>query len=95
MPRGVYERSTQTKMTSANKATEAKGKIGTPQSVHNRTVPTREDENRSVPDIQYVALKPMKVNGVAVARGDIVPEANDWRNVHNYVSAGFLAIITS
>lgn len=94
MPRGVYERQGTPHVTTANKATVAKAKIGTANAAVNRTTPVNENQNRSTSGIQYVCLKPMKVEGVKIFPGTIVPEANSWRNVHNYVSAGYLAATT-
>lgn len=45
--------------------------------------------------LRYVALRPMKVNGVLIQPGTIVPAANTWRNLHNYLSTGHLAVVGS
>lgn len=44
--------------------------------------------------LTYVALKPLKVGDSTRMPGELVPEAAHWRNVTNYVNAGFLAIIS-
>jgi len=43
--------------------------------------------------VTYVALKRMNVNGTVRNIGDAVPEAAHWRNLHNYLSAGYLKIV--
>ena len=75
------------KVTQTNAATE---KVG--GSVH-RTAPADAAQHRKTGALQYVALRPMKVNGVKVQAGDLVPAASSWRNVHNYVSTGHLAVV--
>jgi hypothetical protein len=42
--------------------------------------------------LQYVARKPMKVEGRTIQPGEIVPEAATWKNVKAYVNDGSLAI---
>jgi hypothetical protein len=61
--------------------------------VVHRTTPQASETTRGNSGLQYVALKPMKVEGVKVNPGDIVPQANTWRNVHNYLSSGHLAVV--
>lgn len=63
-------------------------------AVH-RTAPSDVQEHRKNSSVNYVAMKPMKVNGVLVQPGTLVPAARGWRNVHNYVSTGFLAVVGS
>lgn len=91
MPRGVYER----QGSPVADTNTAKAKTGTPGAAVHRTTPVRENETRTTPGIAYIALKPMKVEGVRVQPGDAVPQASTWRNVHNYVSAGYLAAVSS
>lgn len=40
----------------------------------------------------FVALKQMNIGGAVRYPGQAVPEASGWRNVHNYISAGYIAI---
>jgi hypothetical protein len=40
----------------------------------------------------YVALKDMRVDGSVRAKGEEVPEAAGWRNLHSYISQGYIAI---
>lgn len=94
MPRGVYERKGEpVAKTVDDTALAANEKVGEPA---HRTTPVRvpSQEDLTV-DTTYMALKPMKVGGVKVQPGDRVDEAKDWRNVHNYVSAGYLAIVSA
>jgi len=95
MPRGVYERDKQqTPITVDDTALAADEKVGGP--VH-RTVPTEVKDtaaNQPFAGYTYMALKPMKVAGVKVNPGDIVDDAQNWRNVHNYLSAGYLTIVS-
>lgn len=87
MPRGVYERQG-TPTVSAERA--ASEKVGQP---NHRTTPAPVDE-RAGANMTYVAMKPMKVNGVKVKPGDLVAEAATWRNLHNYISTGYLAVVS-
>lgn len=48
---------------------------------------------RNISGLSYVALKAMNVNGTRRNRGDAVPEAANWKNLHNYVSAGFIGVV--
>lgn len=43
--------------------------------------------------LSYVALKRLKVGASYRYPGDAVPEAATWRNVHNYLSSGYLAVV--
>lgn len=86
-PHRAYKNASAPKVSQSNAAAE---KVGGP--LH-RTEPTQVEEIRSNASLQYVAMKPMKVNGVQVNPGDLVPAANTWRNLHNYISTGFLAVI--
>lgn len=41
----------------------------------------------------YVALRQMNVAGSVRNIGDAVPEAAGWKNLSNYLSAGYVAIV--
>ena len=43
--------------------------------------------------LSYIALKQLKVGAGYRMPGDLVPEAASWRNVHNYLSSGYLAVV--
>lgn len=43
--------------------------------------------------LSYVALRDLKVNGVVRAAGSPIPEAATFRNLHNYISSGQIAIV--
>lgn len=43
--------------------------------------------------LNYVALKRMQVGDEVRMPGDLVPEAGTWKNLHNYLSAGYVAVI--
>jgi hypothetical protein len=88
-PKKVYRRSDTPTVTETTAAEET---VFEGSSVH-RTTPIEVDERVVASGYTHMALKPMKVNGVMVNPGDIVPEAATWRNVHNYISAGFLAVV--
>lgn len=90
MPRGVYERKENPTVAEAA-AEEVSGK----DPLH-RTKPSDvHDAVAKRADIAYLALKPMKVAGERVQPGEIVQGAETWRNVHNYVSAGYLAVVNT
>lgn len=86
MPRGVYKREGTPDVTAE---TAAESKVGEPT---HRTTPVHV-KDRAGDGLAYMALKPMKVNGQQVRPGEIVPDAVNWRNVHNYVSTGHLAVV--
>ena len=90
MPRGVYERKDAPVASAERASTETVGD----DTVH-RTTPVRQEERLAAAQvgITYVALKPLKVEGVQVNPGELVPSAATWRNVHNYLSAGYLAVV--
>lgn len=88
-PTRHYKPAKAPKVSTTNAASE---KVGDP--LH-RTQPADADQHRATTGIQYVAMKRMKVAGVQVNPGSIVPEANSWRNVHNYVATGHLAVVGS
>lgn len=46
-------------------------------------------------DLTYVALRRLKVGSDVREPGDLVPEAAGWRNVSNYLSGGWLALVNS
>lgn len=90
MPRGVYERKTNPTVEEA--ATE---ELAGKDPLH-RTAPFDTlDAVAKEPGVTYMALKPMKVNGQQVQPGEIVEDAANWRNLHNYVSAGYLTAVRS
>lgn len=86
-PSRTYKRSGAAVVSQTNAANE---KVGEP--IH-RTRPVAIEEIRGNVGISYVALRPMKVNGVQKFPGDLIPEANAWRNLHNYLSTGHLAVV--
>lgn len=43
--------------------------------------------------LSYVALRRLKVGAGWRNPGDAVPEAAHWRNLHNYISAGYLRVV--
>lgn len=56
-----------------------------------KPVPPKNNEiDRS--GLTYVALKRMQIGASWREIGQAVPEAAGWRNVHNYISQGFLAV---
>lgn len=42
----------------------------------------------------YVALRRLKVGTDIRNPGDLVPEAAGWRNVSNYLSGGWIAVVS-
>lgn len=86
-PHRSYKRKTAPLVSQTNAANEKVGGV-----VH-RTTPSDVEEHRKTTGVSYVAMKRMKVNGVIVQPGTLVPAANSWRNVHNYVATGFLAVV--
>ena len=86
MARGVYERKDSPTVT--EKAAEEL--VGRDPS--HRTKPS--EPKPVVPGFTYMALKPMKIAGELIQPGTVV-DAASWRNVHNYVSAGYLAVVSS
>ena len=44
-------------------------------------------------DLQYVALKRLRIGDGFREVGESVPEAKDWKNVASYVSRGELAVV--
>lgn len=43
--------------------------------------------------LTYVALKQLNVNGAVRQIGAAVPEAGSWRNLSNYISSGYIAVV--
>ncbi len=86
MPRGVYERKENPSVTEM-----AKGEKAGADPLHR----TRPADDLTSHQYEYMALKPMKVEGEMVAPGDIVSGAHAWRNVHNYVAAGSLTPVSN
>lgn len=54
-------------------------------------MPKARTVNRSA--MTYVALRRLKVGTTWRNPGSAVPEAAGWRNLHNYISAGYIKIV--
>lgn len=90
MPRGVYERKNNPTVEEA-----AKEEVAGKDPLHRTSPSDVLDAVAKKPGVTYMALKPMRVEGQQVQPGEIVDSASTWRNLHNYVSAGYLTAVRS
>lgn len=90
MPKGVYARKTVGEEVPGETVASALSRTeeGLPVEVTAPASPAPAGNSLS-----YVALKRMRIGEDFREIGAEVPEARTWRNAHNYVSAGYLAIL--